>query len=168
MPQSVCMSCVLLCMLAWAWPASQCACVHACDSASVPSARSQPGQSNHRNRTVQLNGHPCCINEGDGRTWQPKHVEHRAPGRASKAGSAGGKLTPSDKTWHLLWGRGRSSPHLLSGVCMCEYVFHVYVTTFKSACAPACDNIVRLSRSKWRRGTRVKLKAHYKKMVCAH
>lgn len=26
--------------------------------------------------TNKLSGHPCRINEGDGRTWQPKHVKN--------------------------------------------------------------------------------------------
>lgn len=32
----------------------------------------------------KLSGQPCCINEGDGKTWQPNHVNHGAPGRSSK------------------------------------------------------------------------------------
>lgn len=47
---------------------------------------------------------------------------------------------------------------------MCEYAFHVYVTCASvRVCTPACDNSVRLGRSKWRRGTSVELKVHYKK-----
>lgn len=55
--------------------------------------------------TNKLSGHPCRINEGDGRTWQPKHVKTTGPWKGIKGptgSSAGWKLTPSDKTWHPL------------------------------------------------------------------
>lgn len=79
----VCLSCEYACSHVPGPRPSASACG---SSASVPSARSQPGQSNRGNRTVQLSGQRCCINEGNGRTWQPKHVKARGPGRASKVG----------------------------------------------------------------------------------
>lgn len=61
-------------------------------------------------------------------------------------------------------GKSLTSPPLWC-VCVCEYVLHVNVTMFECVCALLRVTTVRLSRSKWRRGTTVKLKVHYKKMV---
>lgn len=42
--------------------------------AAIGHGQGKPATGTERNK---LSGHPCCINEGDGRTWQPKHVNHR-------------------------------------------------------------------------------------------
>lgn len=67
----------------------------------------------------------------NGPTWQPKHVKSTWSWKAFKGSpgsSAGGELTPSDKTWHPLtsprtqesMGRGRES-----------MLFHVHVNFIK-------------------------------------
>lgn len=97
--QPVCASCALTCMRACAWPGSQCALVQLCPalghSQAGPTTAAGPCSS-VGTRAALMRGMAEPGNPRPASTGQWKGFKGRA------ALSAGGKLTPSDKTWHFL------------------------------------------------------------------
>ena len=106
------------------------------------------GKPTTRTETSKLSGKPCCINERDGRTWQPKHVDHRALEGLQRLDWLiiwqGANPIWQDMAPALRVGGRRPHVPMNSLVCVCVDMFFMCMSPFLCVCVcmclPACDN----------------------------